>query len=107
MVSDARSGKIITSCPIGNGCDGVAFDQGTKRIFASNGEGTITVIQQLSADKYEVLENFVTQPGARTITVDPSTHHLYLSVGEYLPGADRRRGVKPNTFRVLDIEPAK
>ena len=107
IVSDALSGKIITSVPIGNGCDGVAFDPGTKCIFASNGEGTMTVIQQINADKYEVKENFTTQPGARTITADPTTHHIFLSVGEYLPGTDRRRGVKPNSFKVIEIEPAK
>ena len=107
IVSDAVTGKVITSVPIGNGCDGVAFDSGTKRIFASNGEGTMTVIQQKSADQYEVTENFTTQPGARTITCDPTTHHIYLSVGEYLPGTDRRRAVKPNSFRILDIEPLK
>ena len=107
IVSDAVTGKVITSVPIGNGCDGVAFDPGTKRIFASNGEGTMTVIQQKSADQYEVTENFATQPGARTITCDPTTHHIYLSVGEYLPGTDRRRAVKPNSFKILDIEPLK
>ena len=107
IVSDAKTGKTITSVPIGDGCDGVAFDPSTKRIFSSNGEGTMTVIQQLSADKYQVLENFATQPGARTITVDPTTHHIYLSVGEYLPGTERRRPVKPNSFTILDIEPVK
>ena len=107
VVSDARNGKIITSVPIGKGCEGVAFDQDAKRIFTSNGEGTMTVLQQISADNYKVLENFPTQPGARTITVDPASHHIYLSVGVYMPGTERRRPVKPNSFRILDIEPVK
>ncbi len=105
IVSDANSHRVIGSFPIGNGCDGVAFDPGTRRIFASNGEGTMTVIQQLSADKYKVVENFTTQPGARTITLDPTTHHIYLSAGEYLPGTGRGRGVKPDSFKVIEIEP--
>jgi hypothetical protein len=82
----------------------VAFNNVSKRIFTSNGEGTMTVIQQENSDKYIVLENFTTQPGARTITLDKTTHHVYLSVGEYMPGTGRRP-VKPNTFRVIDIEP--
>jgi len=102
VVSDAISGKVITTAPIGDGCDGVAFDSVTKRIFASNGEGTITVIQQVDADKYEVLENLVSQAGARTITIDGKTHHIYVSGGEYEPGTGRRP-VKPNTFKVLDF----
>jgi YVTN family beta-propeller protein len=105
VVSDSQTGKVITSVPIGNGCDGVTFDSETRRIIASNGEGTITVIQQVSADKYNILETLPTQQGARTITIDPSTHHLYLSVGEYIPGTDRRKAVKPGTFKVIVVEP--
>ena len=101
--SSCRVAKTINLT--GDGCDGVAFDPATKRIFSSNGEGTMTVIQQLSADKYKLLANFTTQPGARIITVDPGSHHLYLSVGKYIPGTERRRTVKPNSFKIIDIEP--
>lgn len=106
VVTDALSGKVITTTPIGDGCDGVAFDPESKRIYASNGEGTMTVLQQFNPDKYEVVENFETQTGARTITIDKSTYHLYLSCGEYELGTGRRP-VKPNTFKILDIEPVK
>ena len=106
VVSDPTSGKVITTVPIGDGCDGVAFDPATQRIYSSNGEGTMTVIQQNSADDYKVLENFPTQQGARTITVNKLTHHIYLSAAEYEPGTGRRPA-KPNTFCILDIEPVK
>ncbi len=107
IVTDALSGKIIATAPIGAGCDGVAFDPETKRIFSSNGEGTMTVIQQVNPDEYEVVENLKTQSGARTITVDKTTHHLFLSCAEYEPGEGRRRPVKPNTFNVLKVESVK
>jgi YVTN family beta-propeller protein len=106
VVSDPVSGKVVASAPIGDGCDGVAFDPATKRIFASCGQGIITIIQQESADKYQVLESLPTQAGARTITIDKTTHHIYVSGGEYGEGTGRRP-VKPNTFKVLDIEPVK
>jgi len=106
VISDAIAGKVITTVPIGGGCDGVAFDPGTKRAFSSNGEGTMTVVQQVSADVYKVLENFPTQQSARTITVNKTTHHIYLPTAELLPGEGRRPS-KPNTFKVLDIEPVK
>ncbi len=104
VISDAIAGKVIANVPIGDGCDGVAFDPATKRIFASNGEGKMTVVQQVSADEYKVVENFPTLPGARTITVNKTTHHIYLPTAELLPGEGRRQS-KPNTFKVLDIEP--
>jgi len=104
-IIDAISGKLITRVPIGDGCDGVAFDPEKKRIFASNDEGNMTVIQQESADKYRVVENFPTLPGARTITLDKTTHHIFVSVAEREPGADRK--FKPNTFKVLEIVSTK
>ena len=103
VVTDAASGKIITTLPIGDGCDGVAFDPGTKRIFASNGEGNMTVIQQEGPDKYRVIETFTTAPGARTITLDRNTHHIYLSVADR--EGSNSRTMKPNSFRVIEIEP--
>jgi YVTN family beta-propeller protein len=106
VISDAVAGKVITTVPIGGGCDGVAFDPATRRVFSSNGEGTMTVVQQVSADVYKVLENFPTQKSARTITVDKTTHHIYLPTAEMLPGEGRRPS-KPNSFKVLDIEPVK
>ena len=105
-ISDAIAGKVITTVPIGDGCDGVAFDPITKRIYASNGEGKMTVVHQISADQYKVLENFPTLQGASTITVNKTTHHIYLPTAELLPGEGRRQS-KPNTFKVLDIEPVK
>lgn len=106
VISDAIAGKVITTVPIGNGCDGVSFDPQSKRIFASNGEGTITVVQQQSANEYKVLDNFTTLPGARTICVNKTTHHIYVPTAELLPGEGRRQS-KPNTFKVLDIESIK
>ena len=106
VISNAIAGKVIANVPIGDGCDGVAFDPATKRIFASNGEGKMTVVQQVNADQYKVVENFPTLQGARTITVNKTTHHIYLPTAELLPGEGRRQS-KPNTFKVLDIEQVK
>lgn len=68
VVVDAINGKIITKLPIGDGCDGIAFDAVTKNIYASNGEGTLTVINEKSGNKFVVVENVVTKKSARTIT---------------------------------------
>lgn len=106
VVTNAENGRIIASVPIGEGCDGVAFDPQRKLIFASNGEGTMTVIQQVSPDEYTVLQNLETRSGARTITIDKTTHHLYLSFAENEPGEGRRPMI-PNSFQVLDVEPVQ
>lgn len=114
VIMDARNGKIITTLPIGERTDGVAFDPGKKRAYSSNGDGTMSVIEEVNENTFRVIENMVTQRGARTIDVDIKTHHLYLPAAEYEPtppataeNPNPRASVKPGTFVVLDIEPLK
>ncbi len=111
VVVDADNGKVITSLPIGEGADGVAFDPGMDRAYSSNGDGTITVVQGLGGTNYKVLETIKTQKGARTIAVDTKTHHLFLPTAEYEPAPagesnERKRpSIKKGTFCILDVAP--
>ncbi|MSO21603.1 MAG: YncE family protein [Acidobacteria bacterium] len=110
-VMDASNGKIITTLPIGTGTDAAAFDVEKKLIFTSNGEGTISVIQQESADKYKVVETVKTEPGARTMTLDTKTHRLFLITADRTtpPATPENPNpaavVTPGTFRVLVVAP--
>jgi len=107
VITDALTGKVITTLPIGDRCDGVAFDPEKKLAFSSNGDGTMTVVQEVDANTFKVLANVQTMPGARTIAVDRISHHLYLPAAEFGASAQgqNRPSIKPNTFMVLDIEP--
>jgi hypothetical protein len=49
VISDADSGRVVATVPIGSGTDGAAFDPATKLAFSSNGEGTLTVVHEESA----------------------------------------------------------
>lgn len=107
VVMDARSGKVITSFAIGQGVDWADFDSDTGRVLTSNGDGTLSVIQQKSADVYESLGNAPTQPSAKTMAIDPKTHKIFLPAAEIVttpakdPSARPQRSVKPGTFVVL------
>lgn len=109
VVMDATNGKIIDKLPIGDGCDGAAFDPTTKLIFTSNGEGTVTVVKEISANEYKVIDNIPTKKGARTISLDEKTHALYLPTADYevLP-ADAPKNTRPKmivgSFQVLVLE---
>ncbi len=106
MVIDATNGKIIAQPAIGDGCDGTAFDPSTKTIYSSNGEGTLTVIKEVSKDKFEVENNLPTKRGARTLTVDTKTHIVYTPTADFgtpAPG-ERRPPMIPGTFEVLVIK---
>lgn len=99
VVLNADNGKIVTTLPIGDGCDGVAFDAVEKCIFASNGEGTLSVIQESSADKYISLATIPTRKGARTLVIDPQTHHIYLPVADFT----KTTSIAAGTFKVLEV----
>ena len=78
-VIDAGNGKVIATFPIGKGVDACVYDPETHLIFCSNKDATITVIEQDSADKYELIGNITSLPGAKTIALDEITHKLYSS----------------------------
>ena len=104
MVIDATNGKVVDKLTIGNGCDGVVFDPASKNIFTSNGEGTMTVIHEESADKFIVVENIVTKQGARTIALDKASGLLYLPTADFeimQPGEKGRPKMKAGTFQIL------
>ena len=108
IVMNAENGKVVSDLPIGDGTDAAGFDPETKLAFSSNGEGTLTVIREDSKDKFSVLENVQTQRGARTMTLDPKTHKIYMPTAQYgptpAPTAERPRprpSILPNSFVIL------
>lgn len=108
IVLDAIEGKVVAKLPIGDGCDGVAFDPAQKLIFTSNGEGTVTIIRENSANDFSVEATVPTQRGARTIAFDPQTQEIFLPTsdfGEAPPAtADNphpRAALIPDSFKVL------
>ena len=108
IVVDAASGKVVADVPTGTGTDAAAFDPELNLAFASNGEGTLTVIHADGKDKYSVVENVTTQRGARTMALDAKTHKVYLPAAKYgeTPAATAanprpRPAMVPNSFAIL------
>lgn len=105
-VTDANSGKQVATVAIGDGPDAAAFDPATGMIYSSNGQsGTITAVREIDADHYTVAATIPTQKSARTMTLDPHTHRLYLSAAT--PGTRKNaRGwpqMLPDSFTVLVV----
>lgn len=80
-VVDAATGKVLTTLPIGKGCDAVAFDAERGLAFASCGDATTTVVREVDAHTFEVAGRIDTANGARTCTVDPKDHTLWVVAG--------------------------
>jgi YVTN family beta-propeller protein len=107
VISEAATGKILASVPIGGGTDGVAFDSGYA--FSANGQdGTITMVGETSPGKFDVVATIPSQRFARTIASDPKGHKLYLPAAELGPPAEGKDGKKgknptqvPDSFEIL------
>lgn len=85
-VTDSVNGKGVARAVIGRGSDGVAFDADLGLVFSANGiDGTLTVIHQDSPDEYRVTATVTTQVSARTLTLDPGTHKIYLAAAQFGP----------------------
>jgi DNA-binding beta-propeller fold protein YncE len=108
-ILDGMTGKQITSFPTGSGTDAAGFDPRTKRIFVSNGEGNLTVIQQHSGNEYTAEQAVVTQPSAKTMAVDKETGKILLPAATVIVTPATEAGKKPTkaitegTFGVLVV----
>jgi YVTN family beta-propeller protein len=109
VVVDVKTGGLLATVPTGAGTDGAAFDADLQLAFASNGDGTLTVVRETREGNYEVAENTATARGARTLALDPRTHKIYLATAEFGPPAEgqTRPSIKPGTFAVLVYSPAR
>ena len=107
-VSDYGAGKVVATVPIGGGVDGAGYDPVSGDAFASNVDGTLTVIHQDTPDRYHVAHTLETPQGSRNMGLNPVNHRVYLVAAKFgeAPGGRGRRPVLPNTFSLMVIERA-
>jgi DNA-binding beta-propeller fold protein YncE len=105
-VSNYEAGKVVATLPIGTGVDGAGFDAASGNAFASNANGTLTVIHQDSADQYHVIQNVQTPEGARNMGLDPNNHRVFIVSAKFgqAPAGARRGPVLPGSFTLMTIE---
>ncbi|MGO8796071.1 MAG: YncE family protein [Candidatus Sulfotelmatobacter sp.] len=110
-VVNADTGKVLATPAIGDGVDATTFDDETGLAFAScGGDGVLTVVQEESPDKFNVVQTVPTQKGARTLALDSKTHNVYVVTAQFgpapAPTADMphpRRSILPDSFVVLVV----
>jgi DNA-binding beta-propeller fold protein YncE len=82
-VSDAVTGKLIETAPIGEGAHAVAYDDKRRQVFTANGEGSVTVLAEGSPNQFSVLETLKTEPGTRMLALNPKFHDLYVVAAKF------------------------
>jgi DNA-binding beta-propeller fold protein YncE len=109
-ISDYAAGKVVATVPIGTGVDGAAYDAASGDAFASNADGTLTVIHQDTPDQYRVTQTLATAVGSRNMGLDPATHRIFVASAKFGPPPQNARGgrgrppVVAGSFGLLVIE---
>ncbi len=102
-IVNADTGRVVATPTICEGPDAAGFDPATGYVFASCGDGNLTVIHEDTPDKYTVVENVSTKRSARTMGLDLKTHNIFLPAADFDPPApgERRGKMKPDSFVIL------
>jgi DNA-binding beta-propeller fold protein YncE len=111
VILRADDGKILSTLPLAGGSDGAAFNPATMEAFSTHGNGTLTVVKEVSPTAFEVEQNLDTMNGARTITFDSKTNRILTMSDERGPapppppggGRAGRGPAIPGSFTILAI----
>ena len=109
-ISDYQTGKVVATVPIGSGVDGAGYDPQSGDAFASNADGTLTVVHQDAPDEYHVVETVQTPQFSRNMGLDPTNHRIFVASARFGPAPVGGRGRGPvlaDSFAVLVIERAR
>jgi len=109
LVLDAERGQVLAQLPIGEGVDAAAFDPGRQLAFSSQGDGSLTVVREISAQSFAVDQTVTTLRSARTMALNAEEHLVYLVGADFeqpSPGdaASRpRRVMRAGSFRLVVV----
>ncbi len=111
VVLSADDGHIITTLPLAGSSDGAAFNPATMEAFSSHSNGTLTIVKEKSPTSFEVEQNLQTMNGARTLTLDTKTGHVFVMSVERGPapppppggGRGGQAPAIPGSFSILMI----
>ncbi len=73
---DLNSMRVLSTVPVGEDPDVVAYDSGLKRLYVSAESGHVTVFQVADRELKEI--GSLTMPFAHTVAVDARTHLVYF-----------------------------
>jgi DNA-binding beta-propeller fold protein YncE len=105
VIVRASDGKILSSLPIGSGTDGAAFNPQTMEAFSSNGDGTLTIVKEVSPTSFAIEQTLTTAPRAKTLALDEKTGHILLITAQFeapaTPGTPPAPGQRPARPRMV------
>ena len=101
VVMNSETGKVEASVPIGAGVDATGFDNGEA--FASCRDGAL-IAAHAGAGGFKIDQTIKTPEGARTLSIDHTTHRIYLPTAQFEPATTGRPKPKPGTFTIVVVD---
>jgi DNA-binding beta-propeller fold protein YncE len=80
LVLDTETGTALTELDSPADADDIFVDAAQDRVYVSGGEGLTRVYARRGIDRFEVVGDLRTGPGARTSLFVPESHRLYVAV---------------------------
>ncbi len=87
VVLSAIDGKILATLPLAGSSDGATFNPRTMEAFSSHGNGTLSVIKEVSPTEFVLEETVQTKAGGKTCTLDAKNDHVIVITREADPAA--------------------
>jgi len=109
VITDSKTGKSLGTANVGEGPDAAGYDAKSKLAFASNGDGTLSVVDA-GKPAYAVTQTLPTMNGARTMALDQETGKVYTVSAKLGPrpaptptAPHARPSAIPGTFTLMVI----
>ena len=85
VVVNTDTGKEVTSVPVAEYADDLAYDAAHHRLYVACGglqgaQGAVSVVEQRDADNYRVIATIPTKAGAKTARLVPELNRYYVGV---------------------------
>ena len=85
VVVNTDTGKEVTSVPVAEYADDLAYDTPHHRLYVACGglegaQGAVSVVEQRDPDNYQVVATIPTKPGAKTARLVPELNRYYVGV---------------------------
>jgi DNA-binding beta-propeller fold protein YncE len=84
-ILNADTGEVLAAPAAGSRAGVGRFDPVTQYAFSANEDGTLTIVIEAPNDRFNVVENVATEPGAHTMALDPTLHEVFLVTAQFLP----------------------
>jgi YVTN family beta-propeller protein len=109
-VLDAGTGRIVATLPVGEDPDGIIYDGAHRRVFVGARDGTWSIFDQLTPDRYRLNQVYRIDKYAKTLALDPKTNRIFSSTAdlvwpEKVPGVRWLPNAKSGTFRLMVVSP--